>query len=117
VKKKKKIRKIMVNRLALISVFNPIFLGATSFRAWHNKKKWAWLIPGRLALPRPLHHSYCFEAIQIVLSLLAYDGQTLEKMDCLRSVHLKKKSASLSQQHNIITEKNNMKPQCCHVTS
>jgi hypothetical protein len=92
----------MVNRLALIVFLNPIFLGATSFRAWHNKKKWAWLIPGRLALPRPFHHSYCFEAIQIVLSLLAYDGQTLEKMDCLRSVHLKKK-ISLTQpttQHN-----------------
>jgi len=51
------------DRLALIVFLTPFF-GCYQFRAWH-KKKWAWLIP--LALPRPVH-SYCFEAIQIVLS-------------------------------------------------
>jgi len=51
------------DRLALIVFLTPFF-GCYQFRAWH-KNIWAWLIP--LALPRPVH-SYCFEAIQIVLS-------------------------------------------------
>jgi hypothetical protein len=52
------------DRLALIVFLNPIFW-VLPVHALGTKNIWAWLIP--LALPRPFH-SYCFEAIQIVLS-------------------------------------------------
>jgi hypothetical protein len=61
VKEKKTARKWGKN--CCDSVFNPIFWVLPVPRLAQNK--WAWLIP--LALPRPVH-SYCFEAIQIVLS-------------------------------------------------
>ena len=51
------------DRLALIVFLTPFFWVLPVPRLAQNK--WAWLIP--LALPRPVH-SYCFEAIQIVLS-------------------------------------------------
>jgi hypothetical protein len=51
------------DRLALIVFLTPFFGCYQFMRLAQNI--WAWLIP--LALPRPFH-SYCFEAIQIVLS-------------------------------------------------
>jgi len=73
------------DRLALIVFLTPFF-GCYQFRAWH-KIWWAWLIP--LALPRPVH-SYCFEAIQIVLSAGLRWADFGKKWTVLRSVHLKK---------------------------
>lgn len=52
------------DRLALIVFLTPFF-GCYQFMRLAQNQIWAWLIP--LALPRPFH-SYCFEAIQIVLS-------------------------------------------------
>lgn len=103
------------DRLALIVFLTPFF-GCYQFHAWH-KKKWAWLNSGLFGLFFwPCHAQFTVTALKPfkLCSLLAYDGQTLEKMDCLRSVHLKK----LNQPHSadntdIITEKINMKPQCC----
>jgi len=71
------------DRLALI-VFLPHFWVLPVPRL--AQKKWAWLIPLAGHAPHTVTALKPFKSC----SLLAYDGQTLEKMDCLRSVHLKK---------------------------
>lgn len=67
------------DRLALIVFLNPIFWVLPVPRLAQNQI-WAWLIP--LALPRPVH-SYCFEAIQIVLSAGLTMGRLWKKWTVL----------------------------------
>jgi len=100
------------DRLALIVFLNPIFWVLPVPRLAQNMMG----VANSVGLATPSSQLLLWSHSNRALSWLTM-GRLWKKMDCLKVCAFKKKSASLSRQHDIITEKKNMKPQCCHVTS